>query len=183
MEAVAEQKRFEINAPGLNGREFEETRVKADAYLRAWKLPNAVVEELTVAALDCALSQLQCDPTLQLTRTTIEAADKLLRERLNEMFGGDLDGAEVGISAQARLAMLCAGVSEKWCAGPLDQAALQKAYVDGVSAAISTRRPQRAPETHPMVMETSLTRLPSLRIVAGWFLLVALLVLAFILTR
>jgi hypothetical protein len=34
-----------------------------------------------------------------------------------------------------------------------------------------------------MVMQTSLTRLPSFRIIAGWFVLIALLVLAFILTR
>jgi hypothetical protein len=43
--------------------------------------------------------------------------------------------------------------------------------------------PQRPPETHPMTMETSLDRLPSFRMIAGWFVLIALIVLAFIFTR
>jgi hypothetical protein len=43
--------------------------------------------------------------------------------------------------------------------------------------------PQRPAETHPMTMETSLDRLPSFRMIAGWFVLIALIVLAFIFTR
>ena len=43
--------------------------------------------------------------------------------------------------------------------------------------------PQRPPETYPMTMETSLDRLPSFRMIAGWFFLLALIVLAFIFTR
>jgi hypothetical protein len=43
--------------------------------------------------------------------------------------------------------------------------------------------PQRAPETHPMTMETSLNHLPSFRMIAGWFVIIALIVLAFIFTR
>jgi hypothetical protein len=42
---------------------------------------------------------------------------------------------------------------------------------------------QRPPETRPMTMETSLSRLPSFRMIAGWFVIIALIVLAFIFTR
>ena len=43
--------------------------------------------------------------------------------------------------------------------------------------------PQRPPETRPMTMETSLNHLPSFRMIAGWFVIIALIVLAFIFTR
>jgi hypothetical protein len=43
--------------------------------------------------------------------------------------------------------------------------------------------PQRPPETHPMTMETSLNHLPSFRMIAGWFVIIALIVLTFIFTR
>jgi hypothetical protein len=58
-----------------------------------------------------------------------------------------------------------------------------KAVRSRLAGEIPPLTPNRAPETHPMTMETSLTRLPSFRIVAGWFLLVVLIVFAFILTR
>jgi hypothetical protein len=47
----------------------------------------------------------------------------------------------------------------------------------------SALEPQRPSETHLTTMETSLSRLPSFRMIAGWFLLVTLLVLAFIFTH
>lgn len=134
-------------------------------------------------AMDCAQSQLDGDGKTDMARAAIEAAEKLLRARLNEILGGVFDSEEQGISERERLALLWGGVAEKWSAEPVDTAALQKAYVEGASASSLAQEPQRAPETHPMVMETSLTRLPSFRIVAGWFLLIALLALAFILTR
>jgi hypothetical protein len=43
--------------------------------------------------------------------------------------------------------------------------------------------PQRPLETHLTIMETSLSRMPSFRIIAGWFLLITSLVLAFIFTH
>jgi hypothetical protein len=58
-----------------------------------------------------------------------------------------------------------------------------RARMDDLATASPPLVPQREPETHPMTMETSLTRLPSLRIIAGWFALVALIVSIFIFTR
>jgi hypothetical protein len=43
--------------------------------------------------------------------------------------------------------------------------------------------PARAPELGIETMQTSLSRLPSIRMVAGWLLLVALLFLTFIFTH
>jgi hypothetical protein len=44
-------------------------------------------------------------------------------------------------------------------------------------------RPPRPVETNVSVMETSLPRLPHFRVVAGWFLLIVGLALAFIFTH
>ena len=49
--------------------------------------------------------------------------------------------------------------------------------------AVENLTTQRPPETYPMTMETSLSRLPSFRMIAGWFVIIALIVLAFIFTR
>lgn len=46
-----------------------------------------------------------------------------------------------------------------------------------------TREPQRPMETYLTEMESSLTRLPSFRMVAGWFAVVGVAILAFIFTH
>ena len=45
------------------------------------------------------------------------------------------------------------------------------------------RTPSRPPETRPMKMQTSLSRLPSIRLIGGWIVLIGLLFLAFVLTH
>ena len=122
METVVEQNRVEV----------EEARERVDAYLRAWRLPDAVREEVAAAVMASIEARFDRDSQKEI-RVAIEESENALRSRLaNE---------------------------------------------------IPPLTPNRAPETHPMTMETSLTRLPSFRIIAGWFLLIALIVLAFILTR
>jgi hypothetical protein len=122
VETVVEQNRVEV----------EEARERVDAYLRAWRLPDAVREEVAAAAMASIEARFDGDPQKDI-RVAIQEAENALRSQLaNE---------------------------------------------------IPPLTPNRAPETHPMTMETSLTRLPSFRIIAGWFLLIALIVLAFILTR
>lgn len=58
-----------------------------------------------------------------------------------------------------------------------------RARVDELGAKLPPLVPDRALETQPMTMETSLERLPSFRMIAGWFMLIVLIVLTFIFTR
>ena len=176
MEAVAEQNRIEVGAPG------SETRARAEAYLRAWKLPPPMIDEI-LTNMDCAetatLGQQESNPG----RTACEQAERILRARLTECLGNGFTPNEANISVAERVAMLWAGLPEKWQKNIDDARGLSAAYSQGERTLKLTQEPQRAPETQPMTMETSLTRLPSFRIVAGWFALIALIILAFIFTR
>jgi hypothetical protein len=188
VETVVEQNRVEVSRPirpARSAREWEEAREKVEAYLRAWKLPGAIVEELTTAALDCARSQCECDSKIDPMCAALDDARNLLRARLNEMHGNALGGEkeEEGMSHQQCAAILWSGLPEQWAGEGSGASKLAEAYTRGARAAVQSLQPQRPPITRPMVMQTSLTRLPSFRIIAGWFVLIALLVLAFILTR
>jgi hypothetical protein len=115
----------------------------------------------------------------------LDDARNLLRARLNEMHGNALGGEkeEQGMSHRQCAAILWSGLPEQWAGQGTDASKLAQAYTRGARATLQSLQPQRPPITRPMVMQTSLTRLPSFRIIAGWFVLIALLVLAFILTR
>jgi hypothetical protein len=158
-------------------RAVEEARRKVDAYLRAWRLPEGVREELAEMAVTCAEGE------ADISRAAIAHADRLLHGRLNEMLGNALAAEEQGISVQERAAMLWGGLPELWRKGGVDTVALSAAYSRGALAAALSQHTQRPPETYPMTMETSLSRLPSLRMVGGWFLIIAAVVLIFIFTR
>jgi hypothetical protein len=156
---------------------LEEARRQLDAYLRAWRLPDSVSDELADMAMACA----EGEPDL--SRAVITHADRLLHTRLNEMLGNALATEEQGISVDQRAAMLWAGLPELWRKEGADPIALSTAYARGAVAAKLSQHTQRPPETHPMTMETSLSHLPSLRMIGGWFLIIAAIVLAFIFTR
>ena len=136
METVVEHPEVDRQAESaVAAKDLEEARARVEAYLRAWKLPDAAREEVAAMALSCVEERLRGDSDCEHLRVAIEEAEKRARAVMGEL--------------QAMPPLI----------------------------------PQREPETHPMTMETSLTRLPSFRIIAGWFLLIALIVLAFIFTR
>jgi hypothetical protein len=156
---------------------LEQARRKLDDYLRAWRLPDEVREELAGMAMTCA----EGEPDI--SRAVIAHADRLLHARLNEMLGGALAAEVQGISVEERAAMLWAGLPELWRREGIDPATLSAAYSRGALASNLSQHTQRPPETRPMTMETSLSHLPSLRMIGGWVVIIALIVLAFIFTR
>jgi hypothetical protein len=133
MEGVVDQVNVRSN------RELREAEGKLQAYLRAWRLPEGEVGELSAMVMACVERRWR-DEDVELERAVIEEADRLLRGRFDEMLSEALPAA-------------------------------------------NEMATQRAPETRPMTMETSLSRLPSFRMIAGWFVIITLIVLAFIFTR
>jgi hypothetical protein len=176
VEAVAEQNRIEV------GGSEPEARARIEAYLRAWKLPPPIIEEI-LTTMDCAETGTLGQPESNPRRTACENAERILRARLAEWLGNNFAPGNPSISVEERVAMLWAGLPEKWQKNINDTVELAKACSQGERALRLTQEPQRPPETQPMTMETSLTRLPSFRIVAGWFALIALIIFAFIFTR
>jgi hypothetical protein len=184
LEAVAEQPEIKIhrNEPLLT-RCPEETRRRLVAYFRAWKLPASDVEELAERAIAAAEQRLREQANSPLETILAEEADRLLCERIRELVGDSRLSENGPLSEQNKLALLWAGCAEKWHPDQIDPVPLNEAFDDGMKTAALAQQTQRPPETQPMVMQTSLTRLPSFRMIGGWFVLVALIVLAFIFTR
>jgi hypothetical protein len=183
VEAVVEQNRIEVEPPVPQTSAVNEALRKVEAYIRAWRLPDEMAQEVVTSSVVRAAALLTNDGSADPTRTAIAEAEKVLRERLNKMLGGALGEDANEISVEERAALLWARLPDLWARDANDAAALAAAYSKGLSAMKLAQQPQRLPQTHPMVMQTSLTRLPSFRIVAGWFALVVLIILAFIFTR
>jgi hypothetical protein len=161
-------------------KELEQARVRVDAYLRAWNLPEALREELAVVTMASVENRLAENPELDPLRGAIDDVERFLHARLNEALGNALTPAEQGICESDRLAMFVGGVVEKWSRGD-PQSAISNTHTE--ATARLALQPQRPAETSPQSMHTSLSRLPSLRMIGGWFLLIVVIVLAFIFTR
>ena len=89
---------------------------------------------------------------------------------------------ENGVSVRARMALLLGSSPDKRSGVP-DPLQLNAAWRQGGMSLERALLPSRPPETRAFSMQTSLSRLPSMRLIAGWFLLVAALGLAFFLTH
>ena len=156
----------------------EELRQSLRDYFRAWRLPEAWQEELLAETMWAVRDDLARDPAGDLRELAFEKAERAIQERLNEVLRGAREN-EGPLSPEERLALLCAGpLTERDAASEL-----RAAFTSAVRLLDSAKAPARPPETHLAGMETSLTRLPSIRMVTGWIVLIVLLFLAFVFTR
>jgi len=102
-----------------------------------------------------------------------------IRKALNDILGGALDGIEGEVSVDERFAMLVAGLPDRWH-DEHDPSALRAAFEQGMRDAQLALAPTRPIQSNVSTMEPTLSKLPSLRIVLGWFALILALILAFI---
>lgn len=147
--------------------EWREAEQRVAAYLAAWKFGD------TAWARDCAReiiasAQQSAVPPGREIEAAVEHADEFLKGWFEKP-----DAAE---------ALLFGEALNK----PLDfcnRAQIADLLGEGQVNMGRARVPARPPETRPMTMQTSLSRLPSIRLIAGWIVLVALLFLVFVLTH
>ena len=182
VEAVAEQRELETASEehSLTG-EIEHERKRLAGYFRVWRIPDSIAEEMIASALSSAARRTHHEPSTPLSVLALEEADQLLCQRFRSFNPNSLSNNR--ISHEERLAILWSGQGEKFAASESRSFDCEQAFDAGCKAAKLAHEPQRMPETNPMVMETSLTQLPSFRMISGWFALITLIVLAFIFTR
>jgi hypothetical protein len=175
LESIIEQSSFRatVGQPLVSQAEnWEEVRFKIEAYLRAWRFPYR--SENLAEILRSAKDRAKMEPELCRTEIAIEEADKLIQSHSKNASCGEYDGA---VSIEERLALLIASSrGTNSFENPL-------AYQEAGKKLQLALHPQRPLETHPMTMKTSLSRLPSFRLIAGWAAVVILLVLIFIFTH
>lgn len=151
-------------------------RARIESYFRAWRLSESSIEELAAEAehaIHCALLRGEAADPLELLAPE---SDRVLAARMSR------DGmGEASLDSCTRLALALAGTRLGWAEADEEQF---HAEVEELKRKVETlAEPNRSAELAVGVMQTSLSRLPSIRMVAGWFLLVLLLFLTFVFTR
>ena len=143
-------------------------RSEVEAFQQAWRLPQTMQAELLAEVIRCLPSCVPADSRIDEDAIAICLAEKLLRSRLNTIFAGELDEGDGPLSPDQRFAILCSGWPEKG---------------RGLQEAARALHPQRPLDAHLPAMETSLARLPSFRMIAGWCLLMLGLAAGFMVTH
>jgi hypothetical protein len=167
VESIVSQEVIDPPASRERPSNWDEIHAKVHAYFATWRLSPDFQRELGTETMACLETLLTSDPAIDLPAAAIDEADKALSRRLGESAGLS------EFTQNDRLALFLASPEG------LDREALQRA-AELVNLAL---RPRRPVETNVSVMETSLPRLPHFRVVAGWFLLIVGLALAFIFTH
>jgi hypothetical protein len=149
--------------------EWEEALARVQAYLSAWRMGDA-------EARDCAREIVRLVRRQPVARgseieVAIKEADRFLNGRFEKV------GAE---NIEQRL-LLGGTVNQTFDFRNHEQ--ITHILREGALNLARARTPARPPETLPMTMKTSLSRLPSIRLIGGWVVLIALLFLAFVVTH
>jgi len=157
----------EIDAPSA---EWEEALDRVQAYLSAWGLSDLEWSRDSAREIVRAARKETVAKGSEI-QAAIEEADRFL-QRWFEKVGPEnieqtlLFGAPAGQRPDLS-----------------DREKTGKLLREGALNLARARTPSRPPETRPMKMQTSLSRLPSIRLIGGWIVLIGLLFLAFVLTH
>src|SRR5688572_14388448 len=158
---------------------WDEVQSLVSAYLAAWRVRQ---EDRSREIVQSARQRVAENPELSPTQAAIEAADLFLRNWFTQLPAPNLS-AEIpdkGVPLETRIALVYGSPEGGHFA---DRTQVIAALRQGALNAARARVPSRPPETRAIAMQTSLSRLPSIRLIAGWFLLIGLLFLAFFLTH
>jgi hypothetical protein len=161
---------------------WEAVRARVQNYLRAGHSGSAdPVLGMLPLVCESAQGRVSANPRLDMFEVAIEECDRLLKEHLarlleqssNQNQTKDLNHLRTGLL----WAHLNAPVSDKL--SPRD-----RAISESVDAELQQYHvPQRPMETFPKRMRSSLTRIPSFRLVGGWCLVILVLILTFLFTH
>jgi hypothetical protein len=183
VESIATERKLVAGVlPGseTNGPMWGEVSSRVEAYLAAWQIGDEKWRHEAVGQImEAARRRWALEPEVPLLQVAVDAADEWLGEVLRRPYSGE---AGEGALAQAGLA-LALGRPIATQIDPAEPAQVAGALRQGELRAELLRGPTRAPESRAMKMQTSLSRLPSIRLIAGWAFLVALLFVVFFVTR
>lgn len=162
----------------------EEARQRIEAYLQAWRMGDA--QWTRDCAAEILLAAKRRTPTGDggLLREAIEEADLFVANWFKQFAPAELEGSPAGEGArvQQRAAMLFGASAGANCE-LADRTQWLAAMRQGSLNLAAALRPARPPETRAFTMQTSLSRLPSIQLIAGWIVMMVLLFLAFTLTH
>ena len=158
---------------------------RVHAYLAAWRIGGEEwLRDCSHEIMSAVGERLAREPSSSPERMAIEEADRFVNSWLTQFVpeGAAAPVTEGGIPLQSRLAVLY-GIPPNARLPLEDRVQAVGAMRQGLLNSKAARTVTRPPETRAMRMQTSLSRLPSTRIIAGWFLLAALLFVVFLLTH
>jgi hypothetical protein len=159
--------------------QWESVLVRVQAYLSAWRIGDREwAADCAQEIVASARKRGEGDPV----SAALAEADLFLQRWFQQFSAGTAEAhaAEGEVGIEKRLALLAGAPAD---ANFADRVQLAAAFRHGALNMDAALKPARHPETRAITMQTSLSRLPSIRIIAGWLLLIALLFLAFVLTH
>jgi hypothetical protein len=161
---------------------WDDVLFKIQSYLLAWRIGDE--DWLLQSAreiLESTRKRISAEPHLGRTGVAIEEADAFLCQwfaQLSDQSSSD----RYAPSLEERVAFLLG--APRGDPFPLSDAIqLSGALRQGTLNFARALTPSRPPESRAITMQTSLSRLPSFRLIAGWFLLIGLLLVLFLLTH
>jgi hypothetical protein len=162
----------------------EELFLRVRAYLSVWRIGGAEwLEDCAREIADHAAKRLAVEPGATAELIAIDEADAFLRDWFGTVDRANQQNHDSrGVPLETRIALAFGsppGDEVRFA----DRTQVIAALRQGELNAACAFAPSRPPETRAMVMQTSLSRLPSIQLIGGWCLLIALLVLAFFLTH
>jgi len=164
--------------------DWDEVRFKIECYLRAWRFrEDDAFRELVRSILSSAQSRVAENPHINPARIAIEETDQFLEAWWKRTLAQSIEAPDDINWTRQQVALLLAYLPTKSQREFLSADPDLSAYRQASIKLRLARQPQRPAESCPDRMRTSLSRLPSFRLIAGWFLFAVLLFLTFIFTH
>jgi hypothetical protein len=171
LEAIAENRAALKPVEQMDPRQkaWDEAIARVQAYLAVWRIGD--IERTRNCAHEIVNSAKRGSVA---AGREIEAALEKADDFLKQIFAADGENFDELLQSL----LLGSGTDQKF-----DQEHIKAALREGMLNVARAKIPVRPPETRPMTMQTSLSRLPSIRLIGGWIFLVVLLFVLFILTH
>jgi hypothetical protein len=149
------------------------------AYLSLWRLGDEEwLRECSHDIVQAALHRSRSEPGANPSELIFAEVESFLGRYFAQLAPGENDQSSIALASRA--ALIFGAPEQSTFSDPVQ---LRAAFLQGRMNYGAARVPSRPPETRATTMKTSLSRLPSIRLIGGWILCVLLLILTFILTH
>ena len=147
--------------------EWKEAFARVEAYLAAWRVGDGEwVRDCARKIVASARRRTVAEG--REIEAAVEEADEFLKSWFEQSGAADV---------------LIFGAPAKQGLDFGDRVQVAEILNEGALNLARAKVPARQPETRPMTMQTSLSRLPSIQLIGGWIILIAVLFLVFVVTH
>lgn len=185
VESVATNEEIAVAGPHEESeRQIEAVAEQVQSYLALWRIGDEEwLRECSREIVQSACNRLEAEANTPLAELVLAETEAFLRRWFEQSLPLEPASANEPSAPGGVRAALLMGAPGAECSAFSDPIQLRAAFLQGRLNLAAARMPTRPPETRAMTMKTSLSRLPSIRLIGAWIACIILLVVAFILTH